>query len=62
MITLCVFIILLCLPIGYVMFSTYKEYQKESSADNLKAIIKAIGAGLVTLIVIIVMWIYSVIE
>lgn len=58
MITLCVFIILLCLPIGYVMFGEYKEYPKETFADYLKAILKAIGAGLVTLIVIIVMWIY----
>ena len=49
---------MLCLPIGYVMFGEYKEYPKETFADYLKAILKAIGAGLVTLIVIIVMWIY----
>lgn len=62
MITLCVFIILLCIPIGYVMIGEYKEYPKETFADYLKAILKAIGAGVVTLIVIIVFWIYSLSE
>lgn len=51
---------MLCLPIGYVMFHTYKEYPKKSFTDYLKAILKTIGMGIAAVIFIIVLWIHSV--